>query len=86
MEKRLSKASDFIIYGFIVEGLVAILNWSKIFIGAGLGFALISLGLSVVCALKSKNEGENRNKYLKKAIYYIILSIILATVCIFRVL
>lgn len=81
MDKKINLASDFILYGFVLQGITDIFDWSVVFTWISWGFAVAALVLSVYCAILSKKEDENSGKKLRKSIYYIILSIILIVIC-----
>lgn len=85
MEKRLNKTSDFILYGYVLQGVASLCDWSAVFIWISLGFALVAMVLGLRCAFTNNSEDENSEKYLKKTIYYVLLSIILIVICLYRV-
>ena len=84
MKKRFSLISDFILVGYVLEGLTYVFDWSKVLVWIALGTALLSLVMSVISAFKTKHEAENRGKWMKKSIYYILLSSLLMIICLFR--
>lgn len=84
MEKKINLADDFILFGYVLQGVTAIFNWSVVFTYISWIFAVAALTISVYCAILSKKEYENCGKKLRKSIYYIILSIILIVICTYK--
>ncbi len=84
MEKKINLADDFILFGYVLQGVTAIFNWSAVFTYISWIFAVAALTISVYCAILSKKEDENCGKKLRKSIYYIILSIILIVICAYK--
>lgn len=85
MEKKINLADDFILFGYVLQGVTAIFNWSVVFTYISWIFAVAALTISVYCAILSKKkEDENCGKKLRKSIYYIILSIILIVICAYK--
>ena len=84
MEKKINLADDFILFGYVLQGLTEIFDWSVVFIYISWIFAVAALTISVYCAILSKKEDENCGKKLRKSIYYIILSIILIVICTYK--
>lgn len=84
MEKKINLADDFILFGYVLQGVTAIFNWSVVFTHISWIFAVAALTISVYCAILSKKEDENCGKKLRKSIYYIILSIILIVICAYK--
>ena len=84
MEKKINLADDFILFGYVLQGVTAIFNWSVVFTYISWIFAVAALTISVFCAILSKKEDENCGKKLRKSIYYIILSIILIVICAYK--
>lgn len=84
MEKKINLADDFILFGYVLQGVTAIFNWSVVFTYISWIFAVAALTISVYCAILSKKEDENCGKKLRKSIYYIALSIILIVICAYK--
>lgn len=84
MEKKINLADDFILFGYVLQGVTAIFNWSVVFTYISWIFAVAALTISVYCAILSKKEDENCGKKLRKSIYYTILSIILIVICAYK--
>lgn len=84
MEKKINLADDFILFGYVLQGVTAIFNWSVVFTYISWIFAVAALTISVYCAILSKKEDENCGKKLRKSIYYIALSIILIVICTYK--
>lgn len=83
MEKRIERISDYILLGYVLQGVTTLLDWSVAFMWISLALGLIALFLSVRCIFFAKQE-ENKNKKLRKSIYYIVLSSILIVICAYR--
>lgn len=85
MGKRIGLASDFILLGYVLQGLTAVMNWPMVLTCISLGFALIALGFSCVGTSHAIKATEGKSKKLKKSIYYIVLSLILIVICAYKV-
>lgn len=85
MEKQLNKTSDFILYGYVLQGVASLCDWSVVLMWISLGFALVAMVLGLRCAFTNNSEDEKGGKYMKKTIYYVLLSIILVVICLYRV-
>ena len=56
MEKRIGLASDFVLYGYVLQGMTTLFDWWSVFSWISLGFGLIALGLSIKGAMLAKKE------------------------------
>ena len=76
--------SDFILIGYVPEGVRYVFDWSVVLVWIALSVALIAFVVSVISAFKIRYETETRGKWLRKSIYYIILSVLLIIICLYR--
>ena len=53
MEKKINLADDFILFGYVLQGVTAIFNWSVVFTYISWIFAVAALTISVYCAILS---------------------------------
>ena len=80
MEKKISLASDFVLLGYVLEGLTRLMAWPVALTWIALVFGLIAVGLSVKGVLLAKNEEDSKKK-LRRAMYYVCLSVLLVAIC-----
>lgn len=80
MEKKISLASDFVLLGYVLEGLTRLMAWPVGLTWIALVFGMIAVGLSVKGVLLAKNEDDSKKK-LRRAMYYVCLSVLLVAIC-----
>ena len=80
MEKKISLASDFVLVGYVLEGLTRLMAWPVGLTWIALVFGMIAVGLSVKGVLLAKNEDVSKKK-LRRAMYYVCLSVLLVAIC-----
>ena len=80
METKISLASDFVLFGYVLEGLTRLMAWPVGLTWIALVFGMIAVGLSVKGVLLAKNEDVSKKK-LRRAMYYVCLSVLLVAIC-----